>query len=211
KLRETLRKDLSEGNSYLHSVKIQEVESIIYEGLVVQVRTIVLGLARGRIPEDLLTEIANEAIHRMFNAYVNFKGNSSLKTYFASIVRNLTIDHIKKMSKERHLFVQADDDLTYAADAQAVEAFSAEAKAAGREDPVPEFGDIFEIIDWQSQNLTDKEFVAVILKLAALRMKKKLTDEELARKLGMKRSTFLDTFKRGRDKICLYWKEKSQP
>lgn len=209
RFRETLRKDTGAGNPYLQSVRIEEVESILYDGLVPQARSIVLGLARGRMPEDRLKEITNEAIHRMFNAYANFKGNSSLKTYFASIVRNLTVDQIKKMSKERHIFTQTDEDLARAVDARAVEAFEEDTRAARREDVVPGFEDIFELIDWQAQNLTDKEFVAVVLKLAALRMKKKMTDEELACKLGLKRSTFLDTFKRGRDKIYLYWKEKS--
>ncbi len=208
KFRELLKKDISDGNTYLDTVKMEEVESNIYERLDGPVRSIILGLTRGRIQEDSVKGLTNEAILRIFTAYAGFKGRSSLKVFFASIVRNLTIDHLKKMSKERKLLVFDEENLRISSDEMALAAFNEEEKKDRQEAIAPSFSDIFEIIDLSEQKLTDKEFVAVILKLASARMKRKLTDEELARQLGIKRSAFLDSFKRGRDKICSHWKAK---
>lgn len=206
--RDQLKKDLSEEHSHLKNAKIEEVEFIIYQTLLPMVSAIVWKIVRNRAPEDVRKELANAAIYQLFKGYSQFTGAASLKTYFASIVRHFTIDCLEKMCAERELTFRRDSDITQAADDQAVAAFRQKERHEFPESFLKFSNRIFELIDPEEQGLTDSEFVVVTMKFACLMMKKKVSDGELAYRLGMKRTTLVDTFKRGRDKIQRFWKER---
>ena len=189
-LREALKQDASQEDSYAHTVKIEEVESLICERLSAQVRPIVFAITHDRVPEDLLKEVANEAVYKMFNSYAGLKEKASLRTYFGMIVKTVAIGCLKKISKERNLFAPVEEDLVNAADEPTLRGYLEKEKPGRSEDLSSRFADnIFDLIDFKGQNLTGKEFVAVMLRLAATLTQESLTDEELARRLGMKRTT----------------------
>src|SRR5262249_25719396 len=143
----------------------------------------------GNIPKVAVTEITHEAIRRMFTAYASFQGQSSLRTYFARIVEHLIIDYVGKISKERERVIYDEEAIAAAADKQALDEFHERTRGAA-DTVANSAASILEEIDFNALDLTDKEFVAVVLKLASnCLMKEKLTDEALANRLGMKRVT----------------------
>ncbi len=212
KFRETFKRNIAEENSTLETFKIDEVESIIYEELSPQIESIILIVKRCAIPRESIKELVNEAIHKMFNAYSGFRGESSLRTYFTRIAENVLIDHLRKADRERDMLVYDEETIAVASDKMALAQFNENKKPNAPKDMIPNSaGSILETIDLKEVGLTDKEFVAVVLKLSSrCLMKQKLADEELARTLGIKRATFVDAYLRGRDKICRYLKEKQK-
>lgn len=204
-----LIQDLAKENSAELSVKLQEVESNIHERFFPLLSSTVGAMIRGKIPEDQMEGLVNDALARIFSAYAKFEQRSSFKTYVVAIVKNLVSDSLKKMNKERNLFVHDEESLRAASDKAALQSFHEKEiheapLAKGTIDP----DGLFALIDYKEQNLTDRELLAVILKLVSPRLNRKLKDEDLARLLGMKRTAFLSHFTRGRNKICRYLKEK---
>lgn len=204
-----LLRDLAQKNSAGLSVKLQEVESNIYERIFPLLTSMVSAMIRGKMPEEPMEGLVNDALTRIFAAYAQFEQRSSFKTYVMAIVKNLVSDSIKKMTNERNLLVHDDERLRAAADKAALQSYhEQETGAASLARDVIKQDDLFALIDYQEQNLTDRELLAVILKLVSTRLNRKLKDEDLARLLGMKRTAFLSNFTRGRDKIWSYLKEK---
>src|SRR5216684_682986 len=108
---QSLKNDVQKGNSYLEAVKIEEIQLILYERLSALSRRIVYAMVRGPIPrEEILEEVVNEAIYRMFNAYAGIPDKNNLEGYFAPIVRNLARDRLNKINKEGALFVPAEEE-----------------------------------------------------------------------------------------------------
>jgi RNA polymerase sigma factor (sigma-70 family) len=206
KLRADLQENITELNACLHTVKIEEVDSILYEALVPQVRAIIYSFPRVHWSTEAQDEVANEAIRQLLHAYGGFQGRSSLRTYCTAIVKNVALGYLKKQQRERNLVLTDEEEITRLIDQRALDQFTDphltdEARETAER--------VLEELDFDQLRLTDKEFVAVVIKLASqCLLRKKLPDEELASKLGMKRTTFTDSFARGRTKICQYLKEK---
>ncbi len=210
KLREDLQDNAAELNPYLHTVKIEEVDSILYETLVPQVKGILRGVAEAPWLADGQEELVNEAIHRLLHAYSGFQGKSSLRTYCTTIIKNVAFRYLKKQHREKSMLPTEEEEMTRLTDQKALEEFT-DPYPAARAEAMAAAERVLEELDFNQVRLTDKEFVAVVIKLASqCLMRKKIPDEELAGKLGMKRTTFTDSYARGRTKICRYLKEKGK-
>ena len=210
KLRADLQENAVEFNPGLHTVKIEEVDSILYEALVPPVRAILHSFPRVHWPAEARDEVVNEAIRRLLRAYAGFQGRSSLRTYCTAIVKNVALGYLRKQRRERDLVLMDEEEITRLTDQKALDQFTDPNLTAGA-DPQGAAERVLEALDFDQLRLTDKEFVAVVIKLASqCLMRKKITDEELASKLGMKRTTFTDSFARGRTKICLYLRERGK-
>lgn len=208
KLRADLHENVTELNACLHTVKIEEVDSILYEALVPQVRAILHSFSRVHWSAEARDEVVNEAIRRLLHAYAGFQGRSSLRTYCTEIVKNVALGFLKKQNLERNLVLTDEEELTRLTDQRALDQFT---DPNLNEDARGTAERVLEALDLDQLRLTDKEFIAVVIKLASqCLLRKKVSDEELASKLGMKRTTFTDSFSRGRTKICQYLREKGK-
>ncbi|HLR75897.1 MAG TPA: RNA polymerase sigma factor SigX [Virgibacillus sp.] len=52
--------------------------------------------------KPLAEDLVQEVYIRVLNSYVNFRGESSEKTWMFSIARNVTIDYFRKQKRRRH-------------------------------------------------------------------------------------------------------------
>src|SRR5262249_48484403 len=102
-LRADLQENAAELNACLHTVKIEELDSILYAALVPPVRGILHSFLRVRWPAEAQDEVVNEAIRRLLHAYAGFQGRSSLRTYCTAIVKNVALGYLRKQRRERHL------------------------------------------------------------------------------------------------------------
>lgn len=212
KLREKLQRDTRAGNLLFDTIKIDEVESNLYEALVPQVRAIMYSFAQVHWPENVRKEVVNEAIHRVFQAYAGFQGKARLRTYCTTVIKNVVLGYLKKQRPEQNWVSLGEEEIARLVDQRALDQFNEKEKSQRPEDLVTgSAGRLLEALDFKALGLTDKEFVAVVLKLASkCLLRQKLTDEELARMLGLKRVTFVDAYLRGRDKIYRHLKEKQK-
>lgn len=208
KLRADLQENAAELKPCLHTVKIEEVDSILYEALAPQVRAIIRSFPRVHWPAEAQDEVVNEAVRQLLQAYAGFQGRSRLRTYCTAIVKNVVLGYLKKQRRERNLVLVDEEEITRLIDQRPVDQFT-DPNLTDRADGQGAAERILEELDFDQVRLTDKEFVAVVIKLASrCLMRKKIPDEELASKLGMKRTTFTDSFARGRMKICQYLRER---
>src|SRR5262249_6121624 len=124
---QSLKNDVRDGNSYLQAVKIEEVQLMLYERLSALSRQIIYAMVRGSTPRaEVLEEVVNEAIHRMFNAYAGIPDKHNLAGYFARIVRNLARDRLNKINQEVAWLVPAEEaPVERAAEEKALPAFPA--------------------------------------------------------------------------------------
>jgi DNA-directed RNA polymerase specialized sigma24 family protein len=211
-LREKLKEHVSVNRALLHTIRIQEVESMLYERLVENGKPIVHAVAYGNgLADDQQAAVLHEAIGKMFDAYAGFKGTASLKTYFSRIVEHLVIDHSRRIRREQRHLDSDEKELHRASGQDTLDAFSDTGNALESNEGFADAENILERLDFTQIGLTDKEFLAVVLKLASVcLMKKKVPDVELARKVNMRREAFVDAYLRGRNKICRYLKRNGR-
>jgi len=195
-----LKNEVAQLDAY-YTVKIDEVETNLYKELVEPVKDILKACTRQPWPEETKRELIHEAIAELFNAYAGFKGHSSLRTYCTAVVKNTLCKSLKKLGQEKNLVTLPDEDLASLMDKEAAEQFSDQrARVESRATPGNDYNRVLEETDWDQ--LTDKECIAVMVKIMFEALApRRFTDEMLARTIGMRRTTFLDSFARGRNKI----------
>src|SRR5262249_39716900 len=138
KLRANLMTHAAEFEGYLQTVKIEEVESILYEALVPQVRAVMRSFTDVSWPTEVQKEIVNEAIDRIMRAYATFRRDSSLRTYCTRIIKNVALGYLKKQRRERDRVPVDEDEVTRDLDQQAFEQYRKENNRAESE-AIPEW------------------------------------------------------------------------